>query len=202
MDISKQLRDFQEKAKKCTVCRGMGLLHQNGDGRWAYPVLQQTPSDYRGIVAVMEAANRDDTYSARKGYITCDPSTDPTGRFLFQLLTSVGLSPNNIILTNAALCFPVTEKNPKTQQVQNCSRWLAELIDYVKPLVVVTFGKAALEAVGKIERHNLPYQQALGRPVAWRGRKLLALAHPSALGRRNIPAERQLQDIRVLRTLL
>lgn len=202
MDISKQLRDFQEMAKECTVCRLEGLLHQNGDGRWAYPVLQQTPSDYRGIVAVMETANRDDTYSAHKGYITCDPSTDPTGRFLFQLLKSVGLSPNNIILTNAALCFPVTEKNPKPQQVQNCSRWLAELINYVKPLVVVTFGKAALEAVGRVERHNLPYQQALGHPVAWRGRKLLALAHPSALGRANRSAERQLEDVRVLKTLL
>lgn len=202
MDISKQLRDYQEKAKTCTVCRSRGLLYRNGDGRWAYPVLQQTPTDYKGIVAVMEAANRDDTFGAKKGYQTCDPNTDPTGRFLFQLLRSVDLAPSNIILTNAALCFPVTEKNPKPQQLESCSRWVAELIESVKPVVVVTFGKAALEAVGRVERHNLPYQQALGHPVAWRGRKLLALGHPSALGRRNISAERQLQDIRALQTLL
>lgn len=202
MDISKQLHVFQQMVKKCTVCRTAGLLHQNGDGRWAYPVLQQTPSDYRGILAVMEAANRDDTYSAHKGYITCDPNTDPTGRFLFQLLKSVGLSPSNIILTNAALCFPVTAKNPRPQQVRNCSRWLDELINSVEPFVVVTFGKAALEAVGEVERHNLSYQQALGKPVNWRGRKLLALAHPSALGRANRSAERQLEDARVLKTLL
>lgn len=202
MDISQQLREFQGKVKNCRICRDVGLLHQHQDGRWAYPVLQQTPSDYRGIVAVMEAANRDDTYSAKKGYITCDPETDPTGRFLFRLLSSVELTPSNIILTNAALCFPATGKNPKPQQVQNCSRWVAELIKAVNPTVVVTFGKAALEAVGMVERHNLSYQPALGRPVFWFGRKLLSLAHPSGLGRRNISAERQLNDIRVLRTLL
>jgi len=150
----------------------------------------------------MEVANRDDTYGKGKGYITCDPETDPTGRFLYQLLKSVGLTPDNIIFTNAALCFPVTEKNPKPQQLRNCTQWLARLVDAVEPKLVVTFGKAAMEAVGRIENHGMAYQQALGQQVDWHGRKLLSLAHPSALGRANRKAELQMQDVKVISGLL
>jgi len=153
----------------------------------------------------MEAPNWDDTYNPRKGYITCDPGTDETGKFLFEMLKSINLAPSNVILTNAVLCLPITKhgKNkPGASQLTNCSRWLAELVDAVGPKVIVTFGAVALDAVNRIEKHHMSLRQALGRVVPWRGRKMLALAHPSPLGRANRVAELQMQDIKVLQKLL
>jgi len=41
------------------------------------------------VVLVAEAPNLSDTFDADKGYLTMDANTDPTGRFMLQLLASV-----------------------------------------------------------------------------------------------------------------
>ena len=39
-----------------------------------------------GILVVGEAPNHADTYDPDKGYLTYDPDTDPTGKFMHSLL--------------------------------------------------------------------------------------------------------------------
>jgi hypothetical protein len=58
--------------------------------RRARPLFQLDSSIRRRIIFVFEAPNLANTYDPAKGRITCGVDTDPTGRFMFELLEHVG----------------------------------------------------------------------------------------------------------------
>ena len=68
--------------------------------------------------------------------------------------------------------------------------------------LVVALGRVALEALGRIEASRLRFGVDTARPVAWQGRQLISLYHPSGqtLGRRS--GEQQVADYRVARRTL
>ncbi len=157
-------------------------------------------------MVVAEAPNFDDSFDEKKGHLTLDPKTDPSGALMFELLASVGLGPEEVLFTNSVLCLPKKSaggKHPVSARQQTlCGRWLGEFIDAADPLVVVSFGGKALEALGRIERHGLTLRESAGKLHRWRGRHLLALYHPGRLGRVSRPEAAQRKDISVLRELL
>ena len=77
--------------------------------------------------------------------------------------------------------------------------FLAEIVALADPLVVVALGRVALDALARIAPHGLCLAPGdVGRPVAWRGRRLVALYHPSGqtLGRRS--RAQQIDDYRAV----
>jgi len=157
------------------------------------------------VLIVAEAPNHDDTYHPKKGRLTCDPDTDPSGRFLFELLGAVGLRPGDVLFTNTVLCLPAPKdgKHPVTSApAKQCLVWLERLIRDVEPGVVVALGGKALEALARIERHRLELHTGAGRLHSWFGRRLLPLYHPSLLGRVSRPEAQQRADIQALRPYL
>jgi uracil-DNA glycosylase family 4 len=172
-------------------------------------MLQLKPTGALGILIVGEAPNWDDTYHPRKGHITYDPNTDPTGQFMHSLLTDeVGLRPDEIsdvLFTNAALCLP-SQRDGKypvgKKQMDLCRPWLVRLIEDTDVKVVVTMGAVPLRALNHIERHRLVLRSGVGKLHSWFGRMLLPLYHAGLLGRRSRSAEQQRVDIRPLRQQL
>lgn len=157
------------------------------------------------VLFVAEAPNLDDTVT--DGHLTIDSETDPTGKFLHELITEeLGLRLENVAFTNAVLCLPEgrSGKYPVNRLLRDgCRPHLASFIDTLEPRVVATLGLKALEAVDRIEQHGLgKMHEAAGRSVKWQGRRLFALAHPSALGRKARSERQQRADWRVLRRLL
>jgi uracil-DNA glycosylase family 4 len=155
---------------------------------------------------VAEAPNHADTFDENKGYLTYDSETDPTGRFTVELLASVGLKPEDVLITNAVLCLPARkgERHPvSTRQVDFCGTWLERLIRDADPAVVVTLGAQALTALGRLEPHGLDLRTGVGKLHPWKGRHLLPLYHPGMLSRNlSRSAAEQLQDIAVLKSVL
>lgn len=195
------LREYREDASRCCVCHDQRLLHCRSDGRRARPLFHEDSSVRQRLVFVFEAPNRSDTYDADKGRITCDPTTDPSGRFMLELLAHVGLHPRDVVLTNAVLCLPAARagKFPVTAaQRRSCNHWLERLIADLDPAVVMTCGAQALRAVARLERHDLKLREHAGRVHPWFKRKLLPLYHPSALGRVTRSRQQQLSDIEAL----
>lgn len=196
---------LQSEAAECARCHGELLLHSNGQNR-AYPVFQRnTPWPVR-VLVVAEAPNFDDSFNSAKRRLTLEPGTDPSGEFMFDLLTSVGLGADQVLFTNSVLCLPAQNSEGKhsvsARQQDLCSEWLGRFIDVANPAVVVTFGAVALQGVGRLERHGLSLSEGVGKLHPWRGRHLLPLYHPSRLGRVTRPADKQLEDISALREAL
>ena len=118
------------------------------------------------------------------GDITGVPlSRDQSGKRFTRMLALAGLSRDEVFITNAVLCNPRTadgrNRPPSRLEQRNCADWLPAQIDAVNPRVVVSLGAVALAALNRIEAHGLSLRADVGRPVAWYGRLLVPLYHPS-----------------------
>ena len=110
-------------------------------------------------------------------------SGDQSGRNFSRYLASVGLTRDEIFITNAALCNPRSEtganRTPTSEEVSNCSDFLRSQIEVVSPRVVVTLGAVSLAALKTVEYHQLTLKENVGEVHAWGGRLLVPLYHPS-----------------------
>jgi uracil-DNA glycosylase len=132
-------------------------------------------------------------------------SGDFSGRTFERLLDGVGWSRDDIFITNAALCNPQgptgANRPPTRQELANCSGHLRATLDLIDPPVVATLGAVALGALDRIERHGLKLTAARGRPVAWHGRLLFPLFHPSPKVLAWFPYAQMAADFRTLRAV-
>jgi uracil-DNA glycosylase len=134
-------------------------------------------------------------------------SGDATGRTFQHLLASVGLTADEVFITNAVLCNPHSEtganRPPRTAEVLNCNAFLRQTICLLDPPLVVSIGGTALAALERIEAHGLTVGKDVGRCVEWFGRELLPLYHPSPqvlISRRSL-AEQE-EDWKAIRWVL
>jgi len=186
----------------CIACREAGWLHRDPGSGWARPLFHEETTCGSPILLVYEAPNFGDTYDPQKGRLTCNRTTDPSGRFTHRLLEHVGLRPEDVIITNSVLCLPARGRDRGfpvfVQQRKTCARWLRRFIVDLDIEVVVTCGANALEATRLVHRHEIILAESVGVVVDWFDRKLLPLYHSSALGRLNRPEPRQFVDIEAL----
>lgn len=110
-------------------------------------------------------------------------SGDQSGRNFERLIASIGLTRAEIFITNAVLCNPRrasgANRPPTKTEVANCSDFLRRQIELIDPRVIVTLGAVSLEALRRIEYHELFLRGAAGRIYEWNGRLLVPVYHPS-----------------------
>jgi DNA polymerase len=110
-------------------------------------------------------------------------SGDQSGRNFARYLASIGLTREEIFITNAALCNPRTEtganRKPTRAEVSNCSEFLRRQIELVDAPVIVTLGAVSLAALRAVEYHRHSLKESVGQIHAWRRRLLVPLYHPS-----------------------
>ena len=184
----------------CVDCRQPGRLHSDPRHGWAKPLFHEETTCRAPILLVYEAPNFGDTYD--NGRLTCNLTTDQSGRFTLRLLEHVGLRPEDIIITNSVLCLPARGGDRGfpvfVRQRKTCVRWLRRFIEDLDIKVVVTCGTNALEATRLVHHHDLVLAKSVGVVVDWLGRKILPLYHSSALARITRPEAKQFVDIEAL----
>lgn len=110
-------------------------------------------------------------------------SGDQSGANLDRYLNSIQLTRERIFITSAALCNPRAEsganRKPTQKELANCSSFLRRTIALVDPRVIVTLGSVALEALKRIEYHELNLKTSAARIHSWNDRVLVPIYHPS-----------------------
>src|SRR3982750_1118768 len=110
-------------------------------------------------------------------------SGDQSGRNFERFIASVGLTRADIFITNAVLCNPRSpsgaNRQPKKKEINNCSAFLRRQIETIDPAVIVTLGAVSLDALRRIEYHELSLKEAAGKVYEWSGRLLVPVYHPS-----------------------
>lgn len=109
---------------------------------------------------------------------------DQTGHNFEALLESTGLTRDDLLITNAVLCNPVSEtgcnRRPTQAEIKRCVlEHLGAEVDQQQPDLVITLGAVALGALRYLEDHHLELATGVGQVVRWRGRLLAPLFHPS-----------------------
>ncbi len=126
-----------------------------------------------------------------------DPFVGPAGRILDKALAEVGLSRDDVYMTNAVKHFKWTAKGkrrihqrPSAREVAACHQWLEGELAAVDPSVIVVLGATAGQALfGSKFRVGAARDQVLDLD----GRAVVATIHPSAVLRVQEPADRDEQ---------
>jgi uracil-DNA glycosylase family 4 len=130
-------------------------------------------------------------------------SGDQSGANFDRFLNSIELTRTEIFITSAALCNPRSEsganRKPTQKELKNCSSFLRRTIEVVDPGVIVTLGSVALEALKRIQYHELNLKESASQIHSWNDRVLVPIYHPSpqVLASHRREAE-QLQDYQVV----
>lgn len=110
-------------------------------------------------------------------------SGDQSGANLDRFLSSINLGREEIFITSAALCNPRTEsganRKPTQKELANCSDFLRRTIELINPRVIVTLGSVALEALKRIQYHELNLKESAAEIHSWQDRVLVPIYHPS-----------------------
>jgi uracil-DNA glycosylase family 4 len=104
------------------------------------------------------------------------PFVGPAGRFLEELLTSIGLRRDQVYIGNVIKCRPPENRDPLPKEVEACRKWLTRQIELIKPKVVVPLGRFSLAWFFPNESIGRTHGQARYRD----GIYYLPMYHPAA----------------------
>jgi DNA polymerase len=131
---------------------------------------------------------------------------DQTGRNFEWLISNTGITRESIFITNAVLCNPRKHDGnnapPASAEVRNCSKYLKETLDIIRPKYVAPLGKAALTALRIIHPLEIELSKGVGQLFPWNGYQVYPLYHPAprAFVWRN--KTQQIADYRLLASFL
>lgn len=123
-----ELDRLAAEVTECTKC----LLHR---GR-THAVPGEGPAD-ADIMFVGEAPGFHEDQQGR-------PFVGAAGQFLEELLNSIGLTREQVFITNVIKCRPPGNRDPLPREVSACEPYLDRQIELIQPTVVVTLGRFSM----------------------------------------------------------
>jgi uracil-DNA glycosylase family 4 len=72
------------------------------------------------------------------------PFVGPAGKFLDELLASIGLNRAQVYIANVIKCRPQGNRDPLPMEIQNCRLWLERQIEIICPRMIVTLGRYSM----------------------------------------------------------
>lgn len=131
------------------------------------------------VMFIGEAPGRSEDLQGR-------PFVGAAGKLLTELLISIGLSREEVFITNVVKCRPPSNRDPRPEEIEACLPYLRRQMKAIDPDIVVALGRHSaltlLELVGRKEvsiiriRGNVYDVELFGRK-----RKLLITLHPAAV---------------------
>ena len=166
-----KLEKIEEKAKNCKKCS----LYESrksvvfGDGDLNRPWM-----------FIGEAPGESEDRSGK-------PFVGAAGKLLDKMILAMKLKRGrNTYITNVIKCRPPNNRNPNPIEINNCQNYLSEQINLINPLIIITLGKIAANAILKNE---LPLNILRGKMHHYNNISVLCTYHPSYLLRN--PAEKK-----------
>jgi uracil-DNA glycosylase family 4 len=106
-----------------------------------------------------------------------EPFVGAAGRFLDELLGSIGLSRSQVYIANVVKCRPPGNRDPAPAEIEACTPFLARQIELIDPAVVATLGKFATQYVLGT---TAGITRLRGKLYRVGGRRIVPVLHPAA----------------------
>lgn len=155
-----RLEAIEVEVRGCTACR----LHE---GR-RHAVPGEGPAD-AAILFVGEGPGYREDQSGR-------PFVGAAGALLEQLLASIGLTREDVYITNVVKCRPPGNRDPEPDEIAACRGYLVAQLQLIDPQVIVTLGRFAMERWLPDKRITRVH----GQPFAHGRRLIVPMFHPAA----------------------
>jgi DNA polymerase len=160
MSASLELQQVATEVAGCTACK----LHLSR--KLAVPGEGPADSD---ILFIGEGPGFHENEQGR-------PFVGAAGAFLEELLASVGLSREQVFITNIVKCRPPGNRDPQGPEIESCSEYLERQIRAINPKIIVTLGRFSMARF----LPNARISSIHGRAQRSGGRTVVAMYHPAA----------------------
>jgi uracil-DNA glycosylase family 4 len=104
------------------------------------------------------------------------PFVGAAGRFLEELLESIGFKREQVFITNVVKCRPPANRDPETDEIEACRGYLDQQIELIQPKMVVTLGRFSMARYFT----NVKISQIHGKPKKMDGVIYYPMYHPAA----------------------
>ena len=128
MNLS-NLNNLELEAKNCHAC-ALSNTRNN--------VVFGKGNQKAKILIIGEAPGKDEDSSG-------EPFVGRAGKLLNEILFSMKLSRDNVYITNTIKCRPPENRNPNSDEINSCSRFLDREISLISPNIIILLGKVAAE---------------------------------------------------------
>ncbi len=127
------------------------------------------------------------------------PFVGAAGKLLTELLSSIGISRDDVYITNILKCRPPGNRDPLPDEIAVCRPVLFKQLDIIKPKVVVTLGAFAMRT---ILNSTEGISKVHGRIFDVSGYKVFPMYHPAAALYARATRELLEEDFRSLKSFL
>ena len=145
----------------CTACN----LHK---GR-----TQTVPGSGNANAEIMFIGEAPGFYEDKQGI----PFVGASGKYLEELLKKIGLSREEVFITNVVRCRPPQNRDPLRPEIDACRDYLERQIATIQPKVIATLGRFSMARYFPDERISKIH----GKPKFANGRIYFPLFHPAAV---------------------
>jgi len=160
-DVSAELASVHSEIMGCTKCE----LHKSRKNA----VPGEGPIDAE-IMFVGEGPGLNEDEQGR-------PFVGAAGKFLTELLGSIGLSRSDVFITNIVKCRPPNNRAPRKPEIEACNQYLMSQIRLVKPRIVCALGSPAITT---LLGQEYSATKVHGKPTSKGDVTILAMYHPAA----------------------
>ena len=181
--LSNELELVNSEIITCTKCD----LHK--ERKNAVP--GEGPIDAK-IMFVGEGPGRNEDEQGR-------PFVGAAGKFLTELLESIGLKRSDVFITNIVKCRPPNNRAPRKSEIEACNPYLQSQIRLIHPRIVCALGTPAVTTLMGDEYSASRFH---GKPVTKGEITILAMYHPAAALYDASLKGTILQDFQILKQLL
>ena len=109
---------------------------------------------------------------------TGHPFVGAAGKFLDQMLESIGKKRADVFVTNVVKCRPPENRDPEPLEITTCTDlFLWRQIEFMSPKLIVTLGR---HSMGLFLPPEMKISQVHGQPKRVKGHVVLPLYHPAA----------------------
>ncbi|MCH7998147.1 MAG: uracil-DNA glycosylase [Chloroflexi bacterium] len=104
------------------------------------------------------------------------PFVGPAGKFLEELLASIGLRRDQVFITNIVKCRPPNNRDPLPGEIEACQKYLKRQIELIRPKVIVSLGRHSLAWFSPGDKIS----RAHGQVKVMDGIYFIPIYHPAA----------------------
>ncbi|TET95176.1 MAG: uracil-DNA glycosylase [Dehalococcoidia bacterium] len=104
------------------------------------------------------------------------PFVGPAGRFLDELIASIGLRRDQVFITNVVKCRPPDNRDPLPGEMEACRKYLQRQIELIRPKVIVSLGRYSLAWFSPRDAISKVHGQARVKDGAY----FIPMYHPAA----------------------
>lgn len=105
------------------------------------------------------------------------PFVGAAGKFLEELLAQIGMSREQVFISNVVKCRPPGNRDPRLEEVETCTfEYLQRQIQAINPKVIVTLGRFSM---ARFIPH-VKISDVHGRSMRVKGRLVVPMYHPAA----------------------